>query len=79
MYDGYVDDNGDDDDMAACPTPFLVLKVHPKFCSTTPLLSCPTPQQCKDSKDDDEGTLKKKNTGLFGSFSPSGHYGKAPK
>ena len=35
------DGNDDDDDMAPCPTPFLVLKVHPNFSFSTPLLVHP--------------------------------------
>ena len=43
MYDDfcYSDGDGNDDDMAPCPTPFLVLKVHLKFCQSTPLLAQP--------------------------------------
>ena len=35
------DYDGNDDDIAPCPTPFLVLKVHLKFCQSTPLLAQP--------------------------------------
>ena len=45
------DGDGNDDDMAPCPTPFLVLKVHLKFCQSTPLLAQPTLYKDDDADD----------------------------
>ena len=69
VYNDYYCED-DDDAMAPCPTPFLVLKVHLNFCSSTHLL-VHAPPYCaaddhpgKDEKnvyngDDDDPLVKK--------------------
>ena len=68
-HDDMYDDEYCNGYIAACPTPFLVLKVHPKFCSTShPCFLVQPPSNARMVKMMIRGPFKKKIRDYLGVF-----------